>query len=225
MFSRAVFTLILCAAVLPRAGAVAAPVLGFAQGIPGDYLSEDEQDKLREAAQYPAKRILVYVELIQTRLDRFDAVREQPPDAEHDYGRAADKQLDETIRLAEELKDWIQLQFDHGEDMREGLRKVVEMAPKQLDELQHAQQNPDNYTALYKANLKDAIEDISDALDGATKGLAEQQKKFGELKRQEKADQQVAKEQTKEDKKKQKEEEKLRRKMRKEHPPSDNDEN
>lgn len=225
MPSRAVIKFVMLALIFPMARAWGWSAQGSDQATSRDYLSEEEQDKLREAAQDPTQRILVYIDLIQTRLTRFDDFRDKPPDATYDYVRTADKQLDETVRLTEELKDWIQLQFDHGADMRAGLRKMVEMAPKQLDELQHAQANPDSYTPVYKANLKDAIEDLSDALDGATKALAEQQKKFGELRRDEKADQRAAKEQTKEDKKKQKEEEKLRKKMRKEHPPSDNDEN
>jgi hypothetical protein len=223
VFSQAVFKFVLLALILPWARVWARPAQGFGQASSGDYLSEEEQDKLRDAAQEPSQRIIVYLDLIQTRLTRFDDYREKPPDGTYDYGRSASDQLDQSIRLTDELKDWIQTEFDHGTDMRAGLRKVVETAPQQLDELQHAQRNPDSYAAVYKANLTDAIEDLTDALDGATKALADQQKKFGELKRNEKEDQRLAKEQAKEDKKKQKEEEKLRKKMRKEHPSSDND--
>jgi len=63
-------------------------------------------------------------------------------------------------------------------------------------------------------------------LDGATTALNSQVKKFGEIKRQEKLDEQQAKQAAKDEKKRIKEEEKLRKKERKQgQVPEDADQN
>jgi len=188
-----------------------------------DYISDEEEDKIREA-QEPSDRIELYLTLAQSRLDRIEEFRSKPMDPQYDNGAYIDHLLDEYISLTDDLKNWIQDQHDHRGDMRKGLRKVLEMGPKQLNDLQRIQASPDAYAADYVKSLGDAKDDLTDALDGATKALADQVKMFGELK-SEKAEAQSEKERMKEEKKRSKEEEKLRKKERKQAPPADNDEN
>jgi hypothetical protein len=185
-----------------------------------DYLSDEEEDKIREA-QEPSERIEVYLTLAQSRLDRIQDFRSKPMDPQYDNGAYIDHLLDQYISLTDDLKNWIQDQYDRRGDMRQGLRKVLEMGPKQLDELRQIQAKPDAYAADYAKSLRDAKDDVTDALDGATKALGDQVKMFGELKREEKAEAQSEKERLKEEKKRNKEEEKLRKKERKEAPPAD----
>jgi hypothetical protein len=187
-----------------------------------DYISDEEEDKIREA-QEPSERIEVYLTLAQSRLDRIEGFRSKPMDPQYDNGAYIDHLLDEYISLTDDLKNWIQDQYDRRGDMRKGLRKVLEMGPKQLNDLRRIQASPDTYAADYVKSLGDAKDDLTDALDGATKALAEQVKIFGELK-DEKAEAQSEKDRMKEEKKRLKEEEKLRRKERKQAPPSDKDE-
>ena len=92
------------------------------------------------------------------------------------------------------------------------------------NQLRHADQSPDPYTAAYRKSLNDAIDDFTDALDGATKALSDQVKLFGELKREEKADAQAVKDRAHEEKKRTKEEVKLRHKEHEKGPPTDPDE-
>jgi len=188
-----------------------------------DYISDEEEDKIREA-QEPSERIEVYLTLTQSRLDRIEGFRSKPMDPQYDNGAYIDHLLDEYISLTDELKNWIQVQYDHRGDMRKGLRKVLEMGPKQLNDLRRIQASPDAYAADYVKSLRDAKDDFTDALDGATKALGDQVKIFGELKSDEKADDQSGKARMKEEKKRTKEEEKLRKKERKQAPPADRDE-
>jgi hypothetical protein len=187
-----------------------------------DYLSDEEEDKVREAQQ-PSDRIDLYLELAQSRLDRLEEFRSKPMDPQYDNGAYMDRLLDEYISLTDDLKNWIQDQYDRRGDMRRGLRKVLEMGPKQLTDLRRIQESRDAYSADYAKSLRDAQDDMTDALDGATKALADQVKMLGELKPEGKADDQGQKARTKEEQKKTKEEEKLRKKERKQNPPADDD--
>ena len=187
-----------------------------------DYISDEEEDKIREA-QEPSERIELYLTLAQSRLDRIEGFRSKPMDPQYDNGAYIDHLLDEYISLTDEMKNWIQDQYDRRGDMRRGLRKVLEMGPKQLHDLGRIQASPDAYAADYAKSLGDAKDDLTDALDGATKALAEQVKIFGELK-SEKAEAQSEKDRTKEEKKRSKEEEKLQKKERKQNPPADDKE-
>jgi hypothetical protein len=188
-----------------------------------DYVSDEEEDKIRDA-QEPSERIEVYLTLAQSRLDRIQEFRSKPMDPQYDNGAYIDHLLDQYISLTDDLKNWIQDQYDRRGDMREGLRKVLEMGPKQLHDLRRIQESPDAYAADYVKSLRDAQDDFTDALDGATKALGDQVKMFGELKREEKADAQAEKARMKEEKKRSKEEEKLRKKQRKQNPPEEDEE-
>lgn len=188
-----------------------------------DYVSDEEEEKLRDA-QAPSDRIVVYLELAQSRLDRIAQFRSQPMDPAYDNGAYIDKLLDQYISLTDDLKNWIQDQYDRKADMRKGLRKALEVGPKQLEDLRRIQASPDAYVADYAKSLHDARDDFTDALDGATKALGDQIKALGELKDEEKADAKSEKERAKGEKKRSKEEEKLRKKESKQNPPDeDND--
>ncbi len=187
-----------------------------------DYVSDEEEEKIRDA-QNPSDRIDLYLTLTQNRLDRIASFRSKPMDPQYDNGAYIDHLLDEYISLTDDLKNWIQDQFDRRSDMRKGLRKALEVGPKQLEDLRRIQDAPDAYVADYAKSLHDARDDFTDALDGATKALADQIKTFGEIKENEKEDAKTEKERTKEEKKQSKEEEKLRKKQQKQNPPDEND--
>jgi hypothetical protein len=189
----------------------------------GDFLTEEEADQLRDA-QEPSQRIEKYLSFAQVRLERFDDYRNRPLNPDYDVPGYLETQLDQYIRITDALKDWIEDQFDRHNDMRAGLKKVLEMGTHQLEQLRHIEQSSDPYAAGYRKSLSDAIDDFTDALDGATKALSEQTKVFGELKREEKADAQTVKDREKEEKKRAKEEGKLRKKEHESGPPTDKDE-
>jgi len=193
-------------------------------GQTGANLNDEEQDKLREA-QDPAERIVVYLDLLQTRLDKFDEYRKKPADPRYDTAGYLDDMLVDYIALNDETKNWIELQYQQTGDMRRGLRALLERGPLQLAQLRAAQESPDNYISQYGDALRDAIDQLTDTMDGASKALGEQEKKFGQLKREEKAEAQASKVRVKEEKKRTKEERKLRKRQRKAKVPGEIDEN
>lgn len=188
----------------------------------GDYLNDDEADQLRDA-QDPSQRIEKYLSFAENRLMRFDEYRERR-DPNYDIPTYLNTQLDEYVQITDALKDWIEDQFDRHDDMRAGLKKVVEEGPHQLDIMRRIQQSTDPYAAGYRQSLQDAMDDFTDAIDGASKALSEQTKMFGELKREEKADAQTIKEREKQEKRQTKDEGKLRKKEHEKGPPTDPDE-
>jgi hypothetical protein len=187
-----------------------------------DVLTDDEADKLRDQ-QDPGKRIELYLAFAQERLDRFLNFRSQPADPKYDTGEYLDRLLGEYVAVDDELKDWIENQYERGGDMRGGLHALLERGPKQLEMLRQVQHSPDAFARDYQGSLRDAIDDLTDTLDGATQALASQEKKFGELKREAKADARASKEREKEEKKRTKEEKKLRKREHKRGNPTEAD--
>ena len=188
-----------------------------------EYLTDDEQDRLREE-QDPGERILLYLQFAQVRLDLFTNFRASPADpTQYKSGKYLDDLLGQYIAIDDELKTWVEDQYDRGGDMRKGLRALIEQGPRQLDQLRSFEQRPDQFTAEYQPSLRDAIDDINDTIDGATQALATQEKKLGELKREQKIQEHTLKVQAKEEKKRSKEERKLQKKERKKSGQSDDD--
>jgi septal ring factor EnvC (AmiA/AmiB activator) len=179
-----------------------------------DYLTEEEHDKLREA-QEPSQRIGLYLDFAQARLDRFEGFRSRRTDPQYDNGSYLDSILAQYISLTDELKNWIDYEYERQGDMRHGLSVLLERGPRQLEVLRHIQQTPDTYTNNYSNALRDALDDLKDALDGATKALADQQKTFVDAKREQRAEKRTSKERAKEEKKRTKEEKKLQKQERK----------
>jgi hypothetical protein len=189
----------------------------------GDFLNDDETEELREA-QDPSARIEKYLTFAENRLERFDDYRTRPADPSYDIPGYLETELDEYVHITDALKDWIEDHFDKHDDMREGLKKIVETGPHQLEIMRRIEDSPDPYTPGYRKSLEDAIDDFSDAIDGASKALSEQSKQFGELKREEKADAETIKERQKQENKVSKDESKLRKKEHEKGPPTDPDE-
>ena len=198
-----------------------APVI-LARAQKGDFLTGEEEDKLREA-QDPSSRLAVYINLVQVRLDRLDKYRKEPKNSEYDIEAFLNKQLDEYLSLNGELRNWIEEQAERRGDLRKGLRKLLESYAKQLEQLRGIREAPGTYAPAYASSLQDAITDATDLLDGATRALSDQQKQFAESKEQEKAATRLSKERLKEEEKRNKEEKKLRKQQHPKGAPEDTD--
>lgn len=212
-----------CVGILALALASAA----VAQGPGRASLTASEVEKLRDT-QDPGQRIEVYLDLMQTRLAKFDDVREQPVNPEYRTGKYLNEILGQYLELDDELKDWIQYQYNRQGDMRAGLRDLLDAGSRQLTDLKHDQSTPSSYTVKYSDTLQDAIADMQDTLDGGTKALAGQVKLMGELKEQAKESARASKQAIKAEKKRlaqerklAKKEEKLRKKEEKQQKASD----
>jgi len=175
-------------------------------------LNEPEEERIREA-QDPSERIEVYLDLLAVRLGRFDQARQQPVDPKFDQASFLLELLGEYIALNDELKTWIEDHYQRNEDMRGGLRKLVERAPQHVLTLRGIQQQGGPHSEGYSEALQDAIDQMADTIDGATVALAKQTKKLGELKKQEKEDVKLAKERAKEEARRTKQEKKERQRQ------------
>jgi hypothetical protein len=195
-----------------------APLCARAQSQDG--LSSAEVDKLRDA-QDPSERIKVYLSFQQERLGRMEVVGESNGDDRDNM----DDLLNQFISIDNELKDWIQYQFDHDGDMRNGLRALLDEGPKQLEILQHIQKSPPPGSSDFSTSLRDAIADMNDTLDGATQALAQQQKKFPQMAANAKEESRALKKERKEQKKLNKKERKMRNRHHKNDNPDDSGEN
>lgn len=183
-----------------------------------DYLTSDEADKLRDA-QDPSERIKVFVAFQQDRLGRIVAASDANGDTRDDI----DDLLNQYISIDNELKDWIQYQFDHEGDMRKGLRVLLDEGPKQLEMLRHIESSPNTGAKDYSTSLRDAVADMNDTLDGATQAMAAQQKKFPEMAESAKAETHELKKERKEQKKLNKKEREMRNQHRKKDSSDDSD--
>jgi hypothetical protein len=191
-----------------------------ARGQSQDGLSSAEVDKLRDA-QDPSERIKVYLSFQQDRLGRMEVVGESNGDDRDNL----DDLLNQFISIDNELKDWIQYQFDHDGDMRKGLRALLDEGPKQLEILRHIQKSPPPGSSDFSMSLRDAIADMNDTLDGATQALAQQQQKFPQMAQGAKADERALKKERKEQKKLNQKERKMRNRHRKSDNPDDSGQN
>jgi hypothetical protein len=178
----------------------------------GATLSQAEDDRVRET-QDPGERIVVYLDLMQDRLGRFDSFRQRPDDPKYDHAGYLHDLLAEYVSLNEEMKNWIEYHYEHDGDMRGGLRTLLERAPQQLVTLRGIQSSSDPYSGQYGDALRDAIDQLTDAMDGATRALGGQTRKFGEMKQQEKEEKRLAKQRAKEESQRSKEEKKLRKRQ------------
>lgn len=184
------------------------PLWARSQGQP--YLTSSEVSKLRNA-QDPSQRIKVYVSFQQNRLEQMEAASDENGDVRESF----DELLNQYIDIDNEMKDWIQYQYNHDGDMRKGLRVLLDQGPKQLEILRHFQNSPSPAQRGSASTLHDAIADMNDTLNGATQALAVQQKKFPAMKQAAKADAKALKKERKEQEKLNRKERKMRNKHRK----------
>jgi hypothetical protein len=178
-------------------------------------LSEAEVDKLRDT-QAPGDRIKLYLDFMQARLTRFDALHESSRSPQAATGNELNQLMTQYVDLDDELKDWIQYQYNRQNDMRAGLRDLLDRGARQVQELHHIQQSPGPYAPEYSEALQNAIADIKDTLNGGSAAIAGQVKTFGELKQEQKVSAAAAKQAVKEQKKQLKEEKKLAKQEEKE---------
>jgi hypothetical protein len=187
---------------------------GGARANQGGRLTSQELEQVRDA-QEASERIKVYLILEQKRLNRIEELREGPPETQENAGGQVDKLLGEFISIDDELKDWIQYQYNRKADMRAGLRQLLKDAPQQLQALQRIQNSPGPQAADYSQSLSEAIANLSDTINGATQAFGGQQKEAQEAGADQKADRRALKKARKEEEKRNKEEKKLNKKEKK----------
>jgi|SRR5664279_1296203 hypothetical protein len=160
-------------------GVVASPVL--AQSRDRDPLTDAEVDQMREAADYPDKRLTLMIHFAKERIAMIGLLRSDPPSATRpkqirDY-------LQDFITLLDETDDNIDMYASHHSDMRKGLKLLIEANSEwQLNLRQLKEQSPGDELQQYSFVLANAIDTVADSAKTARETLQEQNKLAAEKK-------------------------------------------
>jgi hypothetical protein len=159
--------LLLCLVLLSSAIASAAPQHH-------DPLNDKEIDQMREAADYPNKRLELMVAFARARLTSIEELRVDP-DAGKDRAMQIHDRLQDFTTLLDEIDDNIDMYGSHKTDMRKGLKLVIEADSEwQLKLRKLKEQSPAEEFDQYSFVLTNAIEAAKDTGDSARKELQDQ---------------------------------------------------
>ena len=153
----------------------------WTQGRERDPMTEAEVDQMREAADYPNKRLELMVRFAKERIAMIGLLHSDPPSATrpkqiHDY-------LQDFITLLDETDDNIDMYASHSTDMRNGLKLVIEADSEwQLNLRQLKEQSPADELQQYSFVLANAIDTVADSAKNARESLQEQNKLAAEKK-------------------------------------------
>lgn len=146
-----------------------------------DPMTEAEVDQMREAADYPDKRLTLMVHFAKERIAMIGILRSDPdsptrPKQIHDY-------LEDFIALLDETDDNIEMYASHNSDMRKGLKLVIEADSEwQLQLRQLKEQSPAEELQQYAFVLSNAVDTVADSAKTAREILEEQNKLAAEKK-------------------------------------------
>jgi hypothetical protein len=91
-----------------------------------DPLSNAEVEQLRDVAQQPEKRLPLYVQFVQSRMDTVGQLRDDPRFTADRTARIHDL-LEDVDTLVQELDDNIDVYVQQNMDIRKPLRTVIDM--------------------------------------------------------------------------------------------------
>jgi len=158
---------------------VASPT--WAQTRDRDPLTDAEVDQMREAADYPNKRLELMVHFAKERIAMIEILRSDPASATrpkqiHDY-------LQDFITLLDETDDNIDMYASHHSDLRKGLKLLIEANSEwQLKLRQLKEQSPAEELQQYSFVLANAVDTVADSAKSAREALEEQNRLAAEKK-------------------------------------------
>jgi hypothetical protein len=149
---------------------------GLAQRRDRDPLTEKEVDEMREAADYPNKRLELMIGFAKARLATIDQLRADPASA-----ATRPKQIHELLQdfiiLLDETDDNVDMYASHRADMRKGLKLLIEANSEwQLKLRQLKEQSPSAELEQYSFVLTNAVDTVADSGQSARENLQEQNK-------------------------------------------------
>ena len=146
-----------------------------------DPLTDAEVDQMREAADYPSKRLELMVKFTRERIAMIGLLSGDPPSATrpkqiHDL-------LEDFIALLDETGDNIDMYESHHTDMRKGLKLLIEANSEwQLKLRQLKEQSPPAELEQYSYVLANAVDTVADSAKDARETLEEQNQLAAEKK-------------------------------------------
>ncbi len=131
-------------------------------------ISEAEEEKVRDAAPFPAQRVAVYQEIIETRVRRIQAILVD----KRAQGRREDIQenLDEIAGLVDEFEENLDEYDKAHRDLRKSLPKLIDAIPRWESVLKQLPVD-DRYDLTRKLALEaiaDVKQDVTEMLPAQT---------------------------------------------------------
>ena len=148
--------------------------LSRAQTNKRDPMTDAEVDQMREAADYPNKRLELMVRFAKERIAMIELLQ---PDSESAATRAKQVHdyLQDFISLLDEIDDNIEMYQSHQTDMRKGLKLVIEADSEwQLKLRQLNEKAPPAELEQYSFVLANAVDTVADSAKNARENLQEQ---------------------------------------------------
>ena len=139
-----------------------------------DPLNAKEIDQMREAADYPDKRLELMTGFARARMALIEQLRADPKSAKDRPAQIHDL-LQDFTSLLDEIDDNIDMYGSHKTDMRKGLKLVIEAGSEwQLQLRKLKEQSPPEELDQYSFVLTNASEAVEDTGDNARKELQTQ---------------------------------------------------
>jgi hypothetical protein len=156
--------------------------LSLAQKSDRDPMTDAEVDQMREAADYPNKRLELMVRFAKERISMIDLLRTDSESASTRPNQIHDL-LQDFITLLDETDDNIDMYESHYADMRKGLKLVIEANSEwQLKLRQLKEQSPPAELQQYSFVLANALDTVADSAKSSRETLEEQNKLAAEKK-------------------------------------------
>jgi hypothetical protein len=149
----------------------------WTQGKVRDPLTDAEVDLMREAADFPNKRLELLVKFARERVFEIESAQsESKTKTVHDT-------LQDFIAILDEIEDNIDMYGAHNADMRKGLKLVIEADSEwQLKLRQIKEKSPKDELEQFSFVLINATDTVGDSAKTARETLAEQNKLAAEKK-------------------------------------------
>jgi hypothetical protein len=139
-----------------------------------DPLNDKEIDQMREAADYPDKRLELMINFARARMASIEQLRADPKGAKDRPVQIHDLLQDFTT-LLDEIDDNIDMYAAHKTDMRKGLKLLIEADSEWQIQLRTLKQkSPPEDLDQYSFVLTNAIEAVKDTGYSARKELQDQ---------------------------------------------------
>ncbi len=139
-----------------------------------DPLNEKEIDQMREAADYPDKRLELMINFARARMTAIDQLRADGKTAK-DRPMQIHDLLQDFSSLLDEIDDNVDMYASHKTDMRKGLRLLIEAESEWALKLRALKdQSPPEELEQYSFVLANARDTVNDGADSAREELQTQ---------------------------------------------------
>jgi len=146
-----------------------------------DPLTEAEVDQMREAADYPSKRLELLVKFERERMFQIESLLGDTSNATR--AKQIHDLLGDFIAILDEVEDNIDMYAAHSADMRKGLKLLIEADSEwQLKLRQLKEKSPPEQLQQYSFVLMNAVDTVADSAKTARETLQEQNKLAAEKK-------------------------------------------